>query len=85
MRTGINESSRKEAAFKASSENQSEILDDEEALFIKKLEKGTRKYKGKLPLKCFNCGRIGHFLSNVLSLKKMIVMREKSQNLKRVK
>ena len=31
--------------------------------FIKKLEKGTRKYKGKLPLKCFNCGIIGHFAS----------------------
>ena len=37
--------------------------DDEEALFIKKLEKGTRKYKGNLPLKCFNYGRIGHFSS----------------------
>ena len=35
--------------------------DDEEALFIKKLEKGTGKYKIKLPLKCFNCGIIGHF------------------------
>ena len=32
-------------------------------MFIKKLERGTGKYKGKLPLKCFNCGRIGHFTS----------------------
>ena len=63
MRTGLNESSRKEAAFKASSKNQSENLDDEKALFIKKLKKGTNKYKGKLPLKCFNYGRIGHFAS----------------------
>ena len=30
---------------------------------LKKIEKGTGKYKGKLPLKCFNCGRIGHFAS----------------------
>ena len=30
---------------------------------LKKLEKGTGKYKGKLPLKCFNCGRYGHFAS----------------------
>ena len=49
--------------FKASSKNQSKNLDDEESLFIKKLEKGTGKYKGKLPLKCFNYGRIGHFSS----------------------
>ena len=63
MRTGQNGSSRKEAAFKASIKNQSENPNDEEALFINKLERGTRKYKGKLPLKCFNCGRIGHFSS----------------------
>jgi hypothetical protein len=35
----------------------------EEANFIKNLKRGTNKYKGKLPLKCFNCGRIGHFSS----------------------
>ena len=63
MRTRLNESSKREATFKASSKNQTENLDDEEALFIKKIEKGTDKYKGKLPLKCFNCGRIGHFVS----------------------
>ena len=44
-----------------SSKNQSENLDDEEALFVSKHKKGTGKYKGKLPLKCFNCRRIGHF------------------------
>ena len=36
IRMGLNESSRKEVTFKASSKNQSENLDDEEALFIKK-------------------------------------------------
>ena len=40
---------------------QSKDLDDEEALFIRKLERGTRKYQGNLPLKCFNYGRMGHF------------------------
>ena len=35
----------------------------EEANFIKKLQKRSRKYKGKLPFKCFNCGKIGHFQS----------------------
>ena len=63
MITRLNESSRKESTSKASSQNQSENLDDEQALSIKKHEKGTGKYKGKLPLKCFNYGRIGHFSS----------------------
>ena len=53
--------SKKEALFKVTSKNQSENLDDEEALFVSRLNKGTGKYKGKLPLKCFNCGRIGNF------------------------
>jgi hypothetical protein len=35
----------------------------EEANFVKNLKRGTSKYKGKLPLECFNCGRIGHFAS----------------------
>jgi hypothetical protein len=35
----------------------------EEANFVKNLKRGTGKYKGKLPLKCFGCGRIGHFAS----------------------
>ena len=63
MRTGQNGSSRKEADLKASLKNQSENPNDEEALFINKIERGTGKYKVKLPLKCFNCGRIGHFSS----------------------
>ena len=35
--------------------------DEEEAHFVRKLKKGTKKYKGKLPFKCFNCGRVGHY------------------------
>ena len=72
MRTWKKEPSRKKEAFKVSKEpnksetpykNHSESSYDEEVLFIKKLERGTGKYKGKLPLKCFNCGRIKHFAS----------------------
>ena len=63
IRIGQNGTSRKEAAFKASIKNQLENPNDEEAVFINELERGTGKYKGKLPLKCFNCGRIGHFSS----------------------
>ena len=49
MGTRQNGSSRKEVAFKYSIKNQSENSNDEEALFINKLERGTEKYKGKLP------------------------------------
>jgi hypothetical protein len=33
----------------------------EEANFIKKLQKGSGRYKGKSSFKCFNCGKVGHF------------------------
>jgi hypothetical protein len=33
------------------------------AKFVMKLHKGTQKYKGMIPLNCFNCGGIGHFFS----------------------
>ena len=38
-----------------------DISDEEISNFMKKLKKGTRKYKGQIPLICFNCGKIGHF------------------------
>ena len=40
---------------------QEDSFDEEEANFIKKLQKGLGKYKGKLPFKCFDCGKVGHF------------------------
>lgn len=41
-----------------------EILMEFEALLAKRLTKGTGKYKGKLPLKCFSCNKIGHIVVN---------------------
>ena len=38
-----------------------DVSDDELANFVNKLPRETGKYKGKLPLKCFSCGKIGHF------------------------
>lgn len=35
----------------------------EEANFIKRLKRGSRKYKGKFPIKFFNCGEVGHYAS----------------------
>ena len=71
LRLGIDKSSKEKAAFKVikKTKNQKEISQDnhheesnvEEANFIKKLQKGSRKYKAKLTFKCFNCGKVGHF------------------------
>jgi hypothetical protein len=30
------------------------------------LKRGSSKYKGKLPFKCFNCGRVGNFVAKCL-------------------
>ena len=63
MRTKQNGPLRKEATFKATKQskkyevlpkNQSDNSNDEEVVFIKKLEKHNDKCKRKLPLKCFN-------------------------------
>ena len=35
--------------------------DAEEANFVRKIKKGYGKYKGKLPFKCSNCWKVGHF------------------------
>jgi hypothetical protein len=71
MRTGNEKPSKGETTFKASktkmkqekktNEELSDISDEEISNFMKKLKKGTGKYKGKIPLICFNCGKIGHF------------------------
>jgi len=67
--------SRKVAYFKASNNTRknkqksklnyscSDDLDEDEEIanFVRKLKRGTDKYKGKIPLKCFNCCKIGHF------------------------
>ena len=63
MRIGKDNSQKKESSFKSSkvakkykTKIQSEHSNDEEALLFRILKRGTGKYKGKLPLKCFNCG-----------------------------
>ena len=47
-----------EAAFEASGYMSEE---EEEVNFVKNLERGTGRLKGKLPFKCFSCGRVGHY------------------------
>jgi hypothetical protein len=72
LRIGRENHSNKETTFKVlkktedqksklQSSSQEESYDEEESNFIKKLQKGLGKYKGKLPFKCFNYGKVGHF------------------------
>jgi hypothetical protein len=60
MRINKNKSITREASFKAD-KNTNTKLDDIEENFVRRLKKGSGKYQGKLPFKCFNCGKIGHF------------------------
>jgi hypothetical protein len=62
MRINKDKSITREAYFKADKDTDSD-LDDIEAKFVRRLKKGLGKYQGKLPFKCFNCGKIGHFAS----------------------
>ena len=58
----------KEAVFKASTkakevqkEGSGYISEEDEAKFVRRLQLGTGRFKGKLPFKCFDCGRVGHY------------------------
>jgi hypothetical protein len=85
MRTEQKNPDIREATFKASknskkrgmkkehSSNNDVSEDDEDVVnFVKRLNKGTDdRYKGRIPLICFNCDGIGHF-SNKCPYKKKI-------------
>jgi hypothetical protein len=62
MRITKGKSTTREASFKAEKNAESNI-DDIEANFVRRLTKGSGKYKGKLPFKCLNSGKIGNFSS----------------------
>ena len=62
MRIGKDKSTTREASFKANKNTDSE-MDVTEEKFVRMLKKGLGKYKGKMPFKCFNCCKIGHFAS----------------------
>ena len=70
------EPSAREAAFKSISKGEEASTskqkgkahsdsnpDDKElqSFLARHLPRGSGKYKGKLPLKCFSCGKIGHY------------------------
>ena len=43
--------------------NPFDVSNEEEANFVRKIKRGCGKYKGELPFKCFECGRVRHFTS----------------------
>jgi hypothetical protein len=55
-------STTREASFKVE-KNKDSNIDEIEANFVRRQKKGSCKYKGKLPFKCFNYGKIGNFSS----------------------
>jgi len=59
-------SDRREVEFKASGkgdyyESRHLSEEDEESNFVKNLQRGAGRFRGKLPFKCFACGRVGHY------------------------
>ena len=62
MRIGKDKSTTRESSFKADKHTDSKMGVDE-AKFVRRLKKCSSKYKGKMPFKCFKCGKIGHFAS----------------------
>jgi hypothetical protein len=60
MRIVKDKPTSREESFKANKNENSEPNEIEEKI-VKRLKKGSGKYKGKLPFKCFNRVKIGHF------------------------
>ncbi|XP_057823542.1 uncharacterized protein LOC131035829 [Cryptomeria japonica] len=70
MRTVSVEVFKREVAFNTTQKGKEQATNEDEndsdatvAKFVRKLKRSSRKYKGKLPFKCFNYGKIGHFSS----------------------
>jgi hypothetical protein len=62
MRIVKDKPTSREASFKVDKNEDSETDEIEEKI-VRRLKKGSGKYQGKFPFKCFNCGKIGHFAS----------------------
>ena len=65
-----------EASFKGSTkgkekEEKNEVRyvseEEDELNFVKKLQRGSERFKGKLPFKIFSCGRVDHYAAKISS------------------
>ena len=70
MRIGKEKSTTREASFKVDKNTNSEMYVTEEN-FVRRINKGSGEYKGKMPFKCFKCGKIIHFASKCPHKQKM--------------
>lgn len=88
MRTVGGVTSKREATFNTTKKGKEDTTHEEVeedsntvvANFVIKLKKGSGKYEGKLPFKCFNYGKIGHFATKCPYVRK-IEMRSKTVDL----
>ena len=61
----------REASFKALKKGREKedlkesgyVLEEDEVNFVKKLQHGSERFRGKLPFKCFASGRVGHYVA----------------------
>ena len=92
MRTKKKKSSKIEETFKASNKKKnkehesSDSFDNElyaeETHFVRKIKKVSRKYKGKFPFKCFDSGKVGHFVAKCPYVKNESSNNEEDYNVK---
>jgi hypothetical protein len=69
MRIGKDKPTSREASFKEDKNEDSES-NEIEVKFVRRQKKGSGKYQGKFPFKCFNYVNIGHFPSKCPHKKK---------------
>ena len=53
----------------SNSDTDEEDVEQLEALLSRRFDKGKGKFKGKLPIICFNCNEVGHIIARCLEKK----------------